>query len=137
MKHGLSDASEQAYAAVLYLRMECTDGSIQVALVSSKTKVAPIKRLTIPRQELCGAHLLSQLLHHARLVFGLSLTQSYAWTDSIVLGWLAGNPRRLKTYVSNRVTSIMELLGPDRWHHVSGLENPADCASRGLFPRNS
>ncbi len=133
--HGFCDASEQAYAAVLYLRMESTDGSIQVALVSSKTKVAPIKKLTIPRLELCGAQILSRLLHHARLVFNLSLAQSYAWTDStIVLSWLAGNPRRLKTYVCNRVTSIVELLGPDRWRHVSGLENPADCASRGLFP---
>ena len=37
--HGLSDASERAYAAVVYLRMECTDGSIQISIVSSKTKV--------------------------------------------------------------------------------------------------
>lgn len=58
--HDFSDASEQAYAAVVYLQIECTDGSTQVALISSKTKVAPIKRLTILRLELCGA----QLLHH-------------------------------------------------------------------------
>ena len=62
--HGFSDASEQAYSAVVYLRVECTDGSTQVVLISSKTRVAPIKRLTIPRLELCGAQLLAQLLHH-------------------------------------------------------------------------
>ena len=28
----------------------------------------------------------------------------------------------------------MELIAPDRWNHVNGLENPADCASRGLLP---
>ena len=39
--HGFSDASKQAYAAVVYLRIECTNGSTQVALVSPKTKVAP------------------------------------------------------------------------------------------------
>ena len=56
-------------------------------------------------------------------------------TDSkVVLGWLAGNPRRFKTFVSNRVSNILELLSPDRWHHIPGSENPADCASRGLFP---
>ena len=62
--HGFSDASEQAHSAVVYLRVECTDGSIQVALISSKTKVAPIKILTIPHLELCGAELLARLLHH-------------------------------------------------------------------------
>ena len=41
--HGFSDASEQAYAAVVYLRMACIDGDVQVALITSKTKVAPIK----------------------------------------------------------------------------------------------
>ena len=133
--HGFSDASEQAYAAVVYLRIECTDGSTQVALVSSKTKVAPIKRLTIPRLELCGAQLLAQLLHHVRLVLDIPLNRSYAWTDStIVLCWLVGSPKRFKTYLGNRVSNIVELLGPEHWRHVNGVDNPADCASRGLFP---
>ena len=64
--HGLSAASEHVYAAVVYLSM--TDkalGNVQVALVTSKTKLAPNKQLTILRLKLCGAHLLAQLLHHA------------------------------------------------------------------------
>lgn len=130
--HGFSDASERAYAGVVYIRMVDNDGNIHVSLVMSKTKVAPIKRLTI---ELCGAHLVAQLLHHAREVFQISPCDTYAWTDStIVLGWLAGNPRRFKTYVGNRISSIMECVSPAQWNHVNGLENPADCASRGLFP---
>ena len=133
--HGFSDASEHAYSAVVYLRMECSDGSTQIGLVSSKTKVAPITRLTIPRLELCGAQLLAKLLHHTRHVLDLSIEQSHAWTDStIVLHWLIGSPKRFKTFVGNRVGNIVELLGPERWHHVSGMDNPADCASRGLFP---
>ena len=60
--HGFSDASEHGYAAVVSLQMTDTDGNMQVTLVTSKTKVAPIKKLTIPRFELCGAHLLAQLL---------------------------------------------------------------------------
>ena len=28
----------------------------------------------------------------------------------------------------------MELITPNQWKHVNGAENPADCASRGLFP---
>lgn len=90
-------------------------GCTHTSLVMSKTKVAPIKRLTIPRLELCGAHLLAQILHHCKEVFSLSLKDVFAWTDStIVLNWLTGSPRRFKTYVGNRVSS--------------GLDNPADCA---------
>jgi hypothetical protein len=133
--HGFSDASENAYAAVVYLRITDTFGKIQISLVSSKTKVAPIKKLTIPRLELCGAYLLSQLLFHTQNVFNIPLSSVYAWTDStIVLNWLVGNPRRFKTYVGNRVSSIVELIAPERWNHVEGTDNPADCASRGMYP---
>lgn len=60
---------------------------------------------------------------------------NYAWTDStIVLNWLDGNPRMFKTFVGNRVSCTLELIPSNHWHHVSGLQNPADCASRGIFP---
>ena len=85
--------------------------------------------------ELCGAQLLAQLLHHVRLVLRIPLDGCYAWTDiTIVLHWLRGNPRSLKTYVGNRISNILELFGPECWRHVRGVVNPADCASRGLFP---
>ena len=116
--HGFSDASERVYAGVVYIRMIDSDGNIHISLVTSKTKVAPIKRLTIPRLELCGAHLLARLLHHVQQTFSLPLNCVHAWTDStIVLNWLVGNPRRFKTYVGNRISHILELTSPDRWNH--------------------
>ena len=133
--HGFSDASENAYSAVVYLRLTDSVGEVHTSIVMSKTKVAPIKRLTIPRLELCGAHLLSQLLYHIQQVFNIPLNCIYAWTDStVVLNWLVGTPRRFKTFVGNRVSHIVELVSPDRWSHVNGTDNPADCASQGLFP---
>ena len=133
--HGFCDASEEAYACVAYLRMVDTQNTIHVSLVMAKTRVAPIKRLTIPRLELCGANLLANLLHHLQGVLAIPSDRVYAWTDSmIVLGWLSGSPRRFKTFVGNRVSNTMELLPPDRWQHVRGDQNPADSASRGLFP---
>ena len=97
---------------MVYLRITDTSGAIQVALVTSKTKVAPVVRLTIPRLELCGTYILAQLLHHIIHTIGLQWTQSYAWTDStIVLSWLTGSPRRFKLYVGNRISSIVYSSG--------------------------
>ena len=119
----------------MYLQIINSLGNTQVTLVTSKTKVAPIKRLTIPHLELCGAHLLAQLLHHVSQVLDISLSHVHAWTDStIVLNWLSGSPRCFNTFVGNRVSSIMELISPEKWKHVHSFDNPADCASRGLFP---
>ena len=133
--HGFCDASESAYAGVVYVRMLDSLNRAHVSLVMSKTRVSPIKRLTIPRLELCGAYLLAKLLSHIKEVLRVPACDVFAWTDStIVLCWLDGSPRRFKTFVGNRVSGIMELTSPDRWRHVSGVDNPADCASRGLYP---
>ena len=105
------------------------------SIVTSKTRVAPIKRLTIPRLELNGALILAQLLYHCKNVLDLPLSSVHAWTDStIVLAWIQGNPRRFKVYVGNRVAQILELIPADCWRHVVSEDNPADCASRGMFP---
>ncbi len=71
-----------------------------------------------------------------RTALGIDISQTHAWTDStVVLNWLDGNPRRLKTYVGNRISSILELLPTNIWKHVPSQSNPADCASRGLLPK--
>ena len=54
--------------------------------------------------------------------------------STIVLSWLDGSPKRFKTYVGNRLTTILSHLPSSTWHHVPTQDNPADCASRGLSP---
>ena len=133
--HGFSDASEKAYSGVVYLRMEDSNGMVHVSLVMSKTRVAPIRQVTIPRLELNGTLILAQLLSHCKKVLDLPLNSVHAWTDStIVLAWIQGNPRRFKVYVGNRVAQILDLTPADCWNHVISEENPADRASRGMFP---
>ena len=60
--HGFSYASESAYAGVVYLRVEYETGEVQVRFVTSKAKVSPIKKQTIPRLELMGSVILSSLV---------------------------------------------------------------------------
>uniref|UniRef100_A0A1X7UJQ0 Uncharacterized protein n=1 Tax=Amphimedon queenslandica TaxID=400682 RepID=A0A1X7UJQ0_AMPQE len=129
--HGFIDASEDVYAAVVYIRSQDTDGNIGISLVIAKSCVSPIKRMSIPRLELCGA----QLLHYFKGIFNLKLSSIFAWTNTnIVLNWLQGSSRRFKVFVGNRVSSIFDRIPADRWAHVQGTDNPADAPSRGLFP---
>ena len=131
--HGFSDASEKAYAAAVYVRSITSDGGIQVGLIASKSKVSPLKNLTLPRLELCGAHLLAKLM--SVLISGTNLTYNttHCWCDStIVLAWLDSPPNRWKTFIANRVAQINEFVPMATWQYVPSLENPADCASRGV-----
>ena len=63
-----------AYAGVVCLCMVDPRGSVSVSLVMSKTRVAPIKRLTIPPNlsYVCGAHILAGLLQHTWEVLQIS-----------------------------------------------------------------
>ena len=45
--HGFCDASERAYAGVVYIRTTDTKGIAHISLVVAKTNMAPIKRITI------------------------------------------------------------------------------------------
>ena len=133
--YGFCDAMEVAYAAVIYFRTLDSKGNPHVSLITSKTKVAPIKRLTIPRLELCGAHLLAQLLHHLQRIFNVPIKDVHAWTDStIVLSRIIGDTRGFKTFVGNRVSELIDYVPPGCWRHVDGVDNPEDCDSRRVLP---
>ncbi|XP_031781161.1 uncharacterized protein LOC103316074 [Nasonia vitripennis] len=133
--HGFSDASSRAYAAAVYLRVDKGDGTFSVSLLAAKTKVSPVKTVSIPNLELCGAALLVKLLCHVRKLDFLSATPVFAWSDSqIVLTWLRKHPCHWKTFVANRVSYIQTELPSATWAHVPTKENPADLATRGSGP---
>lgn len=89
--HGFCDASTSAFAAAVYIKVLTGNGEGVVNLLQSKTKVAPLKILSIPKLELCGATLLAKLMLKIRQMLDLNVINSYFWTDSItVLCWLRG-----------------------------------------------
>ncbi|XP_070518846.1 uncharacterized protein [Cardiocondyla obscurior] len=130
--HGFSDASEQAYGAVIYLRVITKEGRIIVSLLASKTRVAPIKQLSIPRLELQAAILLARLTVATRRARTLAQVPVQCWCDSsIVLAWLRQHPSKWKQFIANRVSEIQTLLPDTEWRHVLSESNPADLLSRG------
>ncbi|KAF6213739.1 hypothetical protein GE061_011461 [Apolygus lucorum] len=134
-----SDASTKGYCAVIYLRTIMAD-SIKVSLLISKTKLAPLKTISVPRLELCASFLLSKLYVSIQPFLSMlrgKLLPPVFFTDStVVLGWLNMAPYLLKTFAANRVAEISKLTPISQWKHVISEHNPSDRGSRGLLPKD-
>lgn len=130
--HGFCDASMKAYAAVVFLKCKNKNGNVSVNIVAAKSRVAPVKTISLPRLELCGAVLLSELTAKIQDAWKRQM-KIFAWTDSLItLAWITGNVQRWETFVANRVIKIREHISSENWRHVGTKENPADVASRGV-----
>nr|CAI5838888.1 unnamed protein product [Callosobruchus analis] len=129
--HGFSDASEKAYAACVYIRFSTR---VPVSnLICAKSRVAPVKQVSLPRLELCGAVLVANLISKTIKVIEIKFDQGYLWTDStITLAWIRGDSKRWKTFVANRVSEIQSLTKVIDWRHINSEDNPADLLSRGI-----
>lgn len=133
--HAFSDASENAYGASIYIRSSDGNGNTWVRLLCAKSKVAPLKSLTVPRLELCGALTLARVVNKVKGALKINFDSCTFWTDStIVLGWLGTEPNLLKSFVSNRIAEIQNLSKDSTWRHISTKDNPADLLSRGVQP---
>ncbi|XP_055931694.1 uncharacterized protein LOC129962029 isoform X2 [Argiope bruennichi] len=130
--HCFSDASKRAYGTVVYIRVLLKNGEIKSNLVASKSRVAPLKTLSIPRLELMGALLAARLSCKIVKCINFPVTRFF-WTDSsIVYYWMKGDPERFKVFVKNRIKEIQNITNPTEWNHTPGTDNPADLTSRGL-----
>ncbi|XP_043474380.1 uncharacterized protein LOC122506331 [Leptopilina heterotoma] len=131
--HGFSDASQLAMSAVIFIKSTNSQLEPKISLICAKTKVAPLKRITIPRMELTAAQLLTRLMIYVQNTLELSNSPVFMWTDSqVTLNWIQSHPSQWKDYVRNRVSFIQDQLPHAQWRFIKGKENPADCASRGM-----
>nr|CAH7731761.1 unnamed protein product [Callosobruchus chinensis] len=132
--HCFCDASKDAYATCIYMRSVNKQGDYNVQLLCAKTKVAPLKSVTIPKLELCACLLGSLLVDIIRKSLNIDIPV-YIWSDSqVALCWIHTEPHLLQTFVANRVAKIQSFTQSCIWNYVSSKENPADLASRGVAP---
>ena len=131
--HGFADASLLGYCACVYLVSVC--GTQRTShLVVSKTRVAPLKEMSIPRLELTAAFLLARLMalvikFHSNVKFD----KVFYYSDSTTtLHWIMSDHKHWKTYVANRVRDINLLSCPEDWKYVNTNNNPADLGTRGI-----
>ncbi|XP_037273559.2 uncharacterized protein LOC119165492 [Rhipicephalus microplus] len=133
--HIFCDASPKAYGAVGYVACKSAQGIINISLIMAKSRVAPLKRLSLPRLELMGALIGARLCHYVAKALNLQNAAAILWTDSTVaMHWIKGNAARWKPFVANRVSEVQALTDPEDWRHCPGLDNPADLITRGILP---
>lgn len=130
--HGFADASIKAYCAVVYFVCEAF-GAVDVTLLTSKTRVAPLKKLTIPRLELMSGRVLARLMDTVKNALSeeVHITGTRQWLDSKTALWWINNKGEWKQFVRQRVNEILRLTRKEDWAHCPGEQNPADVGSRG------
>lgn len=105
--HGFADASNKAYAAVVYMRVLNDNEKPIITLVSLKTKVAPLKQITIPRLELCTTALLTKLINKVKNDLRIINSDIFGWNDSMVtLNWLSKHTSTWRIFVAYRVSQV-------------------------------
>ena len=132
--HIFSDASEEGYGVACYLRQVDANNTISVSLVLGKSRVSPLKSVTIPRLELTAATSAVKIAAMVKEELKIpNLGQSVYWTDSqVCLGYIFNEVKRFRVFVANRVSIIRSYTQKDQWNYVESSSNPADHASRGL-----
>ncbi|XP_053698659.1 uncharacterized protein LOC128745607 [Sabethes cyaneus] len=124
--HIFADASEKAYGCVGYFRI-LAGGIPRCALVQAKSKVAPIKQVSIPRMELMAAVLGCRLADTIKENHSLTVTQVFYWTDSrTVQSWIVSDQRKYKPFVAFRIGEIISRSQPSEWRWLPTKLNVAD-----------
>ena len=132
--HSFSDASSEAYSAVVYLRV-LYGTEVKVSFVIGKSKIAPLKQaLTIPNLELIAACLSVRLTQKVISELRLKVDRCFYWVDAVcVLHLIQNRSKRFKIFVANRLSLIHHYTQVEDWHYCPTDLNVADLGSRPLF----
>ena len=133
--HTFSDTSISGYGICVYIRVCYHDRTVKCGCVIGKSRVAPIKAASVPRLELTAAVLAAKTTNFNVNELDLKFSKVLLWTDStVVLRYLRNESTRFTTFVANRLEILHSLTAVEQWHYAPSNRNPADVASRGVWP---
>ena len=127
-----ADGSKSAFCALVYLRYQMQDGTVRCRFISGKTRVAPVKKVSVPRVELLGAVTAVRLAETVQLNLKIEIEARFFFTDSsAVLGMIRGHCASFQEFVGTRVGEIKSKSNPEKeWYWVPTDCNLADMGTR-------
>ena len=130
MLQAFGDASPKAFGSSVYVRVQDVTGQVKMA----KSRVAPVKKITLPRLELLAAVVNSRLLCFiVDSLNNLKINRVLCWTDSsITLYWIQRPNAPWKPFIANRVSEITSTWEPSLWWDCPGETNPSDATTGRL-----
>lgn len=132
--HTFVDAGENAYAAACYFRIQNNE-DVDVSIATAKSKVTPLKPVSIPRLELQAALIGTRMAAKIKDATRLQCTECFYWSDSkTVFKWLSMDPKNFKQFVMFRIGEILETTNVTQWKWVPTKSNPADFATKICKP---
>ena len=144
--HCFCDSSNQAYAAVAYVKLSF-EHSTETHFVLAKSRLVPTSKKqvvnqeppTIPRLELMALVLGARMTKFIQsgLPETIILSRIVLWTDSqAILGWFK-NPKPKSVFVENRIRELrQDVYHQYEFRYISTDQNPADLGTREMLTMN-
>ncbi|XP_055585414.1 uncharacterized protein LOC129738255 [Uranotaenia lowii] len=128
--HIFSDASESAYGCAAFFRAK-VNGEVRCSLLMSRSKVAPLKQLSIPRLELLGAVVGARVAETVQANHRFKIVKRYFWTDSLtVLSWIRSDQRKYNQFIGFRIGEILNTTKLVEWRWVPTRYNVTDLLTK-------
>ena len=106
---------------------------VHCSLIFGKSRVAPVKYVSIATMKLTVATVSIKISKMLREKLDIHISSEMFWTGSqVVLGYINNDSRRFKIFVANRVPFIRDNTDIEQWHYILTHDNPAVDASKGL-----
>ena len=130
-----SDGSNEAYGACAYVRWQLKNQQFESQLLMSKNRLAPVKKISTDRIELCGAVLNKRLKVLIQEQCRYNFRRYYHIVDSqIVHSMIQKDSYGFNTFAATRIGEIQDGTQPEDWYWTESSQNIADWLTRGKSP---
>ena len=117
--HHFSDASQEGYWQVSYLRMVNNKDEMHCCFLMGKARVTPTKFVSIPHLELTAVVLSAKCGKFKKKELQLECTHETFWNYSkVILGYIKNNTKMFKIFVAHRIHQIHKSCRVEQWRYV-------------------